>query len=142
MINSPVEQISESQGLAPQLPIEPDAKVMQGHFGSQACLKAVQRMRTLTGQPKGIEQLVINGLNDLTQPSQPATPWFGPAHLTVLMGRADDLRTVLHVPVAMQTIACKAFVSHIDALCRSANTEQTRRGMPPNSKEGLRQRVV
>src|SRR5437016_4994388 len=78
----------------------------------------------------------------LVQPSQKAPPGFGPAHLTVLMGRADDLRTVLPVPVAMQTIACKAFVSHIDALCRSATTEQTRRRMPPSSKEGLRQRVV
>jgi hypothetical protein len=77
MINSPVEQISESQGLAPQLPIEPDAKVMQGHFGSQACLKAVQRMRTLTGQPKGIEQLVINGLNEsrAAQPESSARVW-------------------------------------------------------------------
>ena len=80
MMNLPVEQISESQRLAPELHVEPDTKVMQGHFGGQACLKAIQGMWTFPSQPEGIEQLVIGGLNNLTQPSQPAPPSFGPAH--------------------------------------------------------------
>src|SRR5437762_14385211 len=95
MMNSPVKQISESQGVAPKLQVEPEAKVMQGHFRSQACLKAIQRMRTLTSQPKGIEQLAIDGLNDLTQSSQPASPGFGPMHLTALMRGADHLSMIL-----------------------------------------------
>ena len=70
MTTLPVEQISESQRLAAHLHVEPKAKVMQSDFGCQARLKAVQRVRALTGQPEGIEQLVIEGLNDLTQPSQ------------------------------------------------------------------------
>ncbi len=70
MTNLPVEQISESQRLAAHLHVEPDAKVMQSDFGCQARLKAIQRVRALTGQPEGIEQLVVNGLNDLTQSSQ------------------------------------------------------------------------
>ena len=70
MTNLPVEQVGESQWLAAHLQVEPDAKVMQGHFRGQTCLKAVQGMRALTGKPEGIEQLVIEGLNDLTQPSQ------------------------------------------------------------------------
>lgn len=73
MMNLPVEQVSESQRLSSELQVEPEAKVMQGHFGGQPCLKAIQRVRTLTSQPEGIEQLVVGGLNDLTQPSQPAS---------------------------------------------------------------------
>src|SRR6266702_1722043 len=78
----------------------------------------------------------------LVQPSQPASPGLGPAHFTALVRRADHLCTIVRVPAAMQVIACKAFVSDIDALCRSADTGQTRRGMPPNSKEGFGQRMV
>src|SRR6266568_3897165 len=72
MSTLPVKQISESQRLTAKLQVEPDAEVMQGHFGSQTNLKAIQGMRTLTSQPKGIKQLTINGLNNLTQPCQPA----------------------------------------------------------------------
>src|SRR5437660_10547639 len=127
-MNSPVKQISESQRVAPKLQVEPEAKVMQGHFRSQACLKAIQSMRTLTSQPKGIEQLAIDGLNNLTQPSQPATPGFRPAHFTALMGRTDDLCTIQVLPALMQPISCKAFVGDIDALGRSTHTGQTWRG--------------
>jgi len=115
MRNSPVKQISEGQRIAPQLPIEPDAKVMQGDFGSQACLKAIQGLGTLTSEPKAIEQFVIDGLNDLPQPGQPASPVFGPADLTALMWWADDLGAVSSLPVLMQLISCEAFVGDIDA---------------------------
>src|SRR5207237_7239239 len=117
MTNLPVEQVSESQGLSSQVQVEPDAKVMQGHFRRQTCLKAMQRMRTLTSQPKGIEQLAIDGLNDLTQSSQPASPGFGPLDLTALMRGADHLSMILLMPVPMQQITCEAKVFHIDALC-------------------------
>ena len=62
MTNLPVEQISESQRLASELHIEPDAKVMQGHFGGQTCLKAVQGMGTLTGKPK--QEILTEALKD------------------------------------------------------------------------------
>ena len=97
MRNLPVEQISESQRLAPQLPVEPDTKVVQGHFGRQARLKAIQGMRTLPRQPEGIEQLIIDGFNDLAQPSQPAPPVFGPAHFAALVRRPDDLSIILRL---------------------------------------------
>jgi len=69
MTNLPVEQIGESQELASQLPVEPDAKVMQSDFGCQARLKAIQRVRALTSEPEGIEQFVVNGFDDLPQTS-------------------------------------------------------------------------
>src|SRR5258706_9712433 len=122
MTNLPVEQVSESQRLASQVQVEPEAKVMQGHFRRQTCLKAIQSMRTLTSQPKGVKQLAIDGLNDLTQSSQPATPSFRPAHFTPLMGRTDDLCTIAVLPVLMQQITCKAFVGDIDALGRRSES--------------------
>src|SRR5712692_5021454 len=140
MTNLPVEQISESQRLASELYVEPDAKVMQGDFGGQACLKAIQRMWTLTSQPEGIEQLVVGRLNDLTQPSQPAPPGFGPAHLTALMRRADDLSPILLVPQAMHLLARKAFIGHIDALRSRADTGQRGRRRASHGEKGLSQR--
>src|SRR6266568_4430521 len=142
MTNLPLEQLGKSQRLAPKLHVEPDTKVMQGDFGGQACLKAIQRMGTLTSQPEGIEQRVVRGLNDLTQPSQPASPVLRPAHFAPLVRRADDLRAIAGLPVGMQLIARKAFVSHIDALGWRAHTGQTRCGLLSSGKEGLSQRVV
>src|SRR6266581_2919537 len=136
MSNLPIEQISESQRLATQLPVEPDTKVVQGHFGRQTCLKAMQGMRTLTGQPESVEQLLIDGFNDLAQPGQPASPVFGPAHLAALMGRADHLCAILCRPSTMQVIACKAFVGDIDALGWRADTGQARRGMLTRREKG------
>ncbi len=82
MTTLPVEQVGESQRLAAQLHVEPQAKVMQSHFGGQACLKAVQGMRTWTPQPEGIEQLVVNGLNEsrAAQPTSVARVWTSVPH--------------------------------------------------------------
>src|SRR2546430_13706341 len=142
MTNLPVEQISEDQRGAPQLPVEPDAKVMQSDFRSQACWKAFQRMGTLPSQPKGIEQLVVGRFNDLTQPSQPAPPVFRPAHFAALVRRTDHLGIVTLVPEAMHLIARKALIGHIDALGWRAHTGQARGRSVSHGKEGLRQRVV
>src|SRR6266567_4181714 len=102
MTNSPVKQLSESQRLASELHIEPEAKVMQSDLCRQACLEAIQRMGTFTSQPEGIEQLAIDRLNDLPQPSQPAPPGFGPMELTALMWGTDHLSMVQGLPVLMQ----------------------------------------
>src|SRR5256884_7775341 len=99
-------------------------------------------MRTLPRQPEGIEQLIIDGFNDLAQPSQPAPPVFGPAHLAALMGRADHLCAILCLPATMQVIACKAFVGDIDALGWRADTGQARRGMLTRREKGFGQGVV
>src|SRR5437660_582325 len=51
MTHLPLEQLSKGQGVAPQLQVEPDAKVMQGHFGRQTGLKAVQHLPMRFLQP-------------------------------------------------------------------------------------------
>src|SRR6266581_9678254 len=142
MTNSPVKQLGESQRLSSELHVEPEAKVMQSDLCSQACLEAIQRMRTLTCQPEGIEQLAIDRFNDLTQPSQPASPGFGPLDLTALMWGSDHLCTVSGLPVAMQLITCKAFIGHIDALSGSADTGQRRRGKLSSGEKGLGKAMV
>ena len=100
--------------------IEPDAKVMQSDFCCQARLKAIQRMRTLTGKTKDIEQLVVGRFNNLTQPSQPAPPVFRPAHFAVLVWRTDHLGIELlkvktdtyavHIPYASSPLAVLAIL--------------------------------
>jgi hypothetical protein len=47
--------------------IEPETKVVQGHFGSQTSLKAGQVVGSFTSQTKGIEQFVIDRLSRSTQ---------------------------------------------------------------------------
>ncbi len=69
MMNSPVEQIGEGQQLTSQVQVEANTKVIQGHFGSQTGLKTIQSIWALTCLPEGIEQLVMDGLTDPTQPS-------------------------------------------------------------------------
>jgi hypothetical protein len=75
--NLPVNQIGESQWSSLQQAVEPATKIMQADLGSQACLKTSQGMRPFAGQPKGIEQLVKERLNQLAQarPSTCATLW-------------------------------------------------------------------
>src|SRR5947207_824665 len=99
-------------------------------------------MRPLPSEPEGIEQLIVNGFNDLTQTGQPASPVFGPAHLAALMGRADHLCAILCLPATMQLITCKAFVGDIDAQSWRAGTGQTRRGMPTRGEKGFGEGVV
>jgi hypothetical protein len=46
------------------MPIEPDTKVMQTDFGSQAGLKADQIMRTFSCQAKSMQELAVHGFNE------------------------------------------------------------------------------
>ena len=76
-MNLPIKQISKGQGVATQLTIEPDAKVLQADFSRQASLKARQIMRPFSPQAEGVEQFVVNRFDAplATQPTSDATPW-------------------------------------------------------------------
>ena len=73
----PIKQVGESQRRTSEWQIEPEAKVMQGHFGGQARLKAVQGMRPLPSEPEGIEQLIVSGFNQsrAARPASAASLW-------------------------------------------------------------------
>src|SRR5579884_3696029 len=90
--NLPINQISEGQRSTLQLAVEPDTEIVQDHFGPQTCLKACDVMGSFPSQAQRIQQLVVDGFNDLSQSRQPATQWFGPVFpLAGLMRWSDDL---------------------------------------------------
>jgi hypothetical protein len=62
----PRKQLSKSQRGAVELQIEPDTKIVQGHFRGQASLKAGHIMRAFASQAEGVQQLVVDGLDDLS----------------------------------------------------------------------------
>src|SRR5215471_2568405 len=97
--------------------IEPDTKIVQTHFRSQPSLKTRQVVRTFTCQAKGIQELVVDGFNDLPHAGQPAAQCFGPAFpFARLMRWGDDLSLSLLFPAAMWPRTSKAFICHIVAL--------------------------
>lgn len=142
MTNLPSQQIGESQRLSAKLQVQPDAKIMQPHFGSQASLKAIEGMGSFPNQAEGVEQLVVDGFHDLTQTCQPVPPGFGPFLFTALMGRADNLCGILVKPASMQLISGEAFVGQIDALGGRTGTEQPRAAMVPDGEKGFGQAMV
>jgi hypothetical protein len=110
----PLEQLSKSQRSAVELQIEPDAKIVQSHFRGQASLKSRQVMRAFASQAEGVQQLVIDGLNDLPHTGQPATQAFGPAlPFAALMRRSDQIDLILLVPTTSRSLLGLAFVCHI-----------------------------
>jgi hypothetical protein len=126
---SPTQQIGKGQGCSPQLPIQPDTEVMQGHLGRQACLKASQGVGALTAQPEGVMQFVIDGLNNLPYSRQPAPQPAGPRVLTIALGRTDYLSPIAPIPVPVLGFTLKALVHHIVAL--GGSTQSGQPGMGP-----------
>ena len=115
MSNSPVNQIGESQRSTLEMCIQPDTKIMQTDFGSQARLKARQGMRAFTCQAEGIEQFVVDGFDQLTPSDQPPPPGFRPFPLARLVRRRDHLRPKAFSPESVRLLSSKSLVSQIDA---------------------------
>ena len=106
--------------------LEPDTKIVQTHFGCQTSLKAGQIMRTLPSQAKGIQEFVVDGLNDLSDAGQPTAQSLGPAlPLAGLMRWSDDRNPLLLFPAASWPHSCKAFISDIPPVSWQARTRQT-----------------
>src|SRR6266478_4297813 len=123
--------------------IEPDTKIVQTDFGCQTSLKSSQVVRTLTSQAKGIQELVIDGFDDLSNACQPPTQGFGPANpFDFLMRRSHQIHLMLLLPASSRSLSGKAFVSHIGALSGQSCTGQTRRWGLSSSKQGFGQRLI
>src|SRR5574339_1101590 len=138
----PINQISESQRSPVELTVKPKAKVMQAHLRGQTSLEARQSMRTFACQPKGIEQFVVDRLDQLTQTRQPSSPLFGPLATTRLVRRSDDEGTKLLAPTRMWFGPSKPFVSEIDTLCRFANASQALKQASPRRQKGFQQTLI
>src|SRR5512135_3384395 len=141
-MNLPIQQISKGQGVATQLTIEPDAKVMQADFSRQASLKASQIMRPFSPQAEGVEQFVVNRFDDLPQPSQPATPLLGPLLLALLMRGTDDFGSIELSPLGVRLVSCEALIGHVDAHCLGSDARQRWGGLSTCRKEGLGQPLI
>ncbi len=92
-------------------------------FCRQTSLKTSQIMRPFAGQAKGVQELVVHGLNDLPQTCQPATQGFGPAKpFTGLMRRSEQIDLVQRGPLPSGSFASKAFIGHIRAQSRQPSS--------------------
>jgi hypothetical protein len=117
--------------------IEPHTKIVQPDFGSQPRLKAGQVVRTLTRQAKGIQEFVVDGLDDLSKARQPTSQGFGPVDaLTTLVRWRHQIDLSLGLPTAAWSFSGKAFVCHIGALSRQATASQLWRRCVTSSKQG------
>src|SRR5689334_23571484 len=142
MSHLPIDQVSKSQGRPLQMPIQPNTKVVQADLSCQASLKARQSMWSLSCQPKGIEQLVKDRLNQLAQPSQPLTPLFRPVLLAALMRRRNDLGPIQLAPTGMRLLTCKSFVGQVGSLRFGSDTVQPFWGTGTSGQKRLEQRLI
>src|SRR5215212_3939648 len=70
-MRSPSEQVSEGQPGTTELPIEPDAEVVQSHPRRQTCSQSLKLMRPLPPQAEGVEQFVVGALHNLADGGHP-----------------------------------------------------------------------
>lgn len=116
--------------------IEPDAKIVQSHFCRQASLKAGYIMRPFPIQTKRVQQLVVDGLNDLPETCQPTAQGFGPTLFAPLMRWSNQIHLVVFLPLLSRSRPCKALIGHIRALSRLTSTRQAWRRRLASSKQG------
>jgi hypothetical protein len=138
----PLKQLSKSQRSLVELQIEPDAKIMQSHLRCQTSLKASQVMRAFTSQAEGIEQLVMNRFNDLSQVGQPSAQGFGPTLFAALMWGSEQIHLIRLSKVLVRFLTGKAFISYIRPLRRTASRRQTGRGSATRRKQGRSQVLI
>jgi hypothetical protein len=123
--------------------IEPETKIVQRHFGSQASLKPRQGVGTFPGQAEGIQELVVDRFDDLPQAGQPAPQGFGPTDVsTHLVWWSHQIDPVLLVPPQAWPRPGKAFVGDIGAASRPATTAQLWRGRVTSRKQGSCQVLI
>jgi hypothetical protein len=91
------------------LVVEPDPEVVQCHPRRQPRSQTLKVVGTLSPQAEGIEQLVVDSLDDLPYPGNPPPQALGPASLTgVALGRMDHIRTIAFEPAPVVLRALEA----------------------------------
>jgi hypothetical protein len=66
IVSSPSHQIRELQSRPTEVVIEPDTKVVQSHPRRQSSTQTLDLVGTLPPQAEGVEELVVDRLDDLT----------------------------------------------------------------------------
>src|SRR4029450_5249050 len=109
----PVHQVCKGQPRPAELFIQPDAEIMQGDLGGQACLKPAELMGPFTIQTEGMLELLVHCLHRLAYPRQPATQPLGPRRLTIALGGTNDLGCIASPPRSLTRLSLDARVGHV-----------------------------
>src|SRR5215211_3480495 len=113
MVRSPSQQVGEGQPGTTELPIEPDAEVVQGYSCCQTRSQTLKLVRSLPPEAKSIEKFVVGALYDLPYPGYPTPQRLGPHLAGVAFGRADKPRSVAPEPPEVVICPLKALVDHV-----------------------------
>jgi hypothetical protein len=122
----PIHQVREGKTGATKLFIEPDAEVVQGHLRRQASLKAAPSMGTLVAKAEGMMHFVVDGLDDLAHPGQPAAPPLRPRMVAIPLRRAPHLGPLVVPPAPVCGLALEALITEVGAQSRLAHAPISR----------------
>src|SRR5215211_3920323 len=115
---------------------------MQSYPRRQPPSQSLDLMRTLPPEAEGVEEFVINRLDDLTYPSNPPPKTLGPGLFGVSLGRMNNLRPVAFKPTPMVLGTFETLVGYVGTTAERADATQSGIRSGPYGEEGLGQRLV
>src|SRR3712207_6007722 len=137
VLRSPSEQVGESQPGTAELIGEPDAEVVQRYPRRQTGSQSRHVVGSLPPEPKGVEEFVVDALDDLAYSGHPPPQALGPGFAAVALGRVDDACPVALQPAPMVFFAFKALVGYVGSRGHRAHARQPRVRSMPHGEEGL-----
>src|SRR5688500_3475901 len=111
----PIHQVCEREPGPAKVFIQPHAEVMQRDLGHQTGPKPPELMGSLPVQAKGMKQLIVDRLDDLTDAGQPATQGLRPGGPTIAPRRTEDLGPVGLPPPRLVRLSLKALIDYVGA---------------------------
>lgn len=117
--------------------IQPDTDVMERNLCHQPRPKPAEIRGSLPVQTQGMNELLIDGLDDLTDPRQPTTPRLRPRRLAMPLGWTPDLGPRGLPPRRMMRLPLTALIDDVGSQrgCPHARHSQVRPAT--QSKEGV-----
>jgi hypothetical protein len=88
--------------------VEPDTKVVQRHPRCQSSTQTLDLVGTLSPEAEGIEELVIDRLDDLTDGGYPPPKTLAPGPFGVALGWMDNLRSIALQPAPVVLYSLEA----------------------------------
>ena len=120
--------------------VEPDTKVVQCHPRRQSSTQTLDLVGTLSPEAEGIEELVVDRLDNLAYSRHPSSRALGPVPLAGVAGfagRVGDARPIAFQPASMIFFALKALVGYLGFPGCLSHTRQPRVRSMPDGEKGL-----
>jgi Sodium/hydrogen exchanger family len=133
----PLNQVRERQRRTPELDVEPQVEVMQGHLGGQARPEAREGMGALVLQTAGRQQAVMDRLHELADAGVPAPQGLGPVARSTALGFGNDGGPVALSLGGVPGAALKACSHHVHAAGGRAAAGQTGLRVMVQCQEGF-----